>query len=173
MGVSCYACSSSKPTSSGKYTSIYTCQIKWQPVNLNTVNKKTGHLTQILVPWTSLLLSLYWWPFQFGVSAAWLVSSELTYPSVVPTGSCSRGGGVAVYAFDINQPSLSMPFYSVIGSISVFMALSVVFHSINSPDNSPLSHRVLGPLKHISLYENLPQPWYNSLWLTGLKALTN
>ena len=60
-----------------------------------------------------------------------------------PAGSPSRGGDVAVYVFDINQPSLPIPFYSVLVSISVFMALSTVFHSINSPDNSPLSHSVL------------------------------
>ena len=40
----------------------------------------------------------------------------------------------------INQPSLPTPFYPVLVSISVFMALSTVFHSINSPDNSPLSY---------------------------------
>ena len=34
-------------------------------------------------------------------------------------------------------------FYSVIVSVSFFMALSTVFHSVNSPDNSPLSHSVL------------------------------
>ena len=34
-------------------------------------------------------------------------------------------------------------FYSVLVSVSVFMALSTVFHSINFPDNSPLSHSVL------------------------------
>ena len=39
-----------------------------------------------------------------------------------------------------NQPSLPSPFYSVLVSIFVFMALSTVFHSINSPDNSPSSH---------------------------------
>ena len=37
---------------------------------------------------------------------------------------------------DINQPSLPTPFYSVLVSIYVFMALSTVFDSINSPDNS-------------------------------------
>ena len=47
------------------------------------------------------------------------------------------------YVFDINQPSLPIPFYSLLVSVSVFMALSAVFHSINSPDNSPLSHFVL------------------------------
>ena len=34
-------------------------------------------------------------------------------------------------------------FYSVLVSVSVFMALSTVFHSIDSPDNSPFSHSVL------------------------------
>ena len=50
---------------------------------------------------------------------------------------------VKVYVFDVNQPSLPTPFYSVLVSVSVFMALSTVFHSINSPDDSPLSPSVL------------------------------
>ena len=78
-------------------------------------------------------------------------------------GSPSRGGDVAVHVFDINQPSLSTPFYSVLVSISVFMSLSTVFHSTNSPDSSPLSHSVLpvvffcliAPFNYISLNENL------------------
>ena len=65
------------------------------------------------------------------------------FSPIVPTGSPSRGGDVAVYVFDINQPSLPTLFYSVLVSISVFMALSTAFHSINPPDNSPLSHSVL------------------------------
>ena len=32
---------------------------------------------------------------------------------------------------------------------------------------------LIGPFNHISLYESLPQPQCNSLWLTGLKAPTN
>ena len=70
--------------------------------------------------------------------------SCLSYPVIltVPTGSHSRGGDVAVYVFDINQPSLLTPFYSVLVSVSVFVALSTAFYSINSPDNSPLSHSV-------------------------------
>ena len=64
----------------------------------------------------------------------------------VPADSSSRDGDVAVYAVDINQPSLPTPFYSVLVSVSVLMALSTVFHSINSPDNSPLSHFVLSVL---------------------------
>ena len=61
----------------------------------------------------------------------------------VPAGSPSRGGDVVVYVKHLSQPSLPTNFYSVLVSISVLMALSTVFHSINSPDNSPLSHPVL------------------------------
>ena len=61
----------------------------------------------------------------------------------VPTDSPSRGGDATVNVYDINQPSLPTPFCSVLVSISVFMTLSTVFHSINSPDNSPFSHFVL------------------------------
>ena len=71
----------------------------------------------------------------------------------VLTGSPSRGGDVVVYAFDINQPSLPTPFYSALVSVSVFMALSTVFHSINSPDNSPLSRPIgmVGMLRFMPL----------------------
>ena len=41
-----------------------------------------------------------------------------------------------------SSPSFSS-FDSVLVSISVFMVLSTVFHSINSPDNSPFFHSVL------------------------------
>ena len=43
----------------------------------------------------------------------------------------------------ISQPSLPTPFHSVLASIYVFMALSTVFHSINSSDNFPFSDSVL------------------------------
>ena len=39
----------------------------------------------------------------------------------VPMGSPSNGGDVALYVFDINQPSLPTHFHSVLVSISVFM----------------------------------------------------
>ena len=52
-------------------------------------------------------------------------------------------GDAAVYVFDINQPSSPTPFHSVLVPVSVSMALSTVFHSINSPDNSSVSHSVL------------------------------
>ena len=71
---------------------------------------------------------------------------ELTHNGVclsVLAGSPLRGGDVAGYVFDISQPSLPTPFYSVRLSISVFMALSTVFHSIYSPNNSQICHSVL------------------------------
>ena len=96
----------------------------------------------------------------------------------VPAGSPSRGGDVAYYVLDINQLSLSTPFYSVLVSMSVFMALSTVFHSmINSPDNSPLSHSVLLvlflPYWSFQLYISLGKyPSALILWLTRLEAAT-
>ena len=90
---------------------------------------------------------------------------EGVYTKVL-VGSPSHGGDVTVYVLDINQPSLPTPFDSVPVSVSVFMALSTVFLSISSPDNSPLSHSVLPVLflpnwsfqLYVSLYESLPQP---------------
>ena len=73
--------------------------------------------------------------------------------------------GTLRFVTDINQPSLPTPPYSVLVPISVLMALSIVFHFINSPDNSPFSHPVLpvlslliGPFDYMSLYESLLQP---------------
>ena len=54
--------------------------------------------------------------------------------------------GMLRFMSDINQSSLPTPFYYVLESISVFVALSTVFHSINSPSNSPLSGSVLSVL---------------------------
>ena len=53
-------------------------------------------------------------------------------------GSPSRGWDVTISVKDINQLSLPSPFSSVLVSVSVFVALSTVFHSINAPDNSPV-----------------------------------
>ena len=61
----------------------------------------------------------------------------------VPVGSPSRGGDVTVCVFDINQPSLPTPFYSVLVPLFDFMALSTVFDSKNSLSSTLLSHSVL------------------------------
>ena len=76
----------------------------------------------------------------------WLNKNTMSESNVlpfVPVGSPSRCGDVTVCVYGINQPNLPTPFYSVLVTISVFMALLTVFYSINSPDNSPLSHSVL------------------------------
>ena len=73
--------------------------------------------------------------------------------------------GMLQFMSNINQPSLPTTFYSGLVSISVFMALSTVFHSTNSSDNSPFSDSVLPVLSlpywsfqlYIS-YESLLQP---------------
>ena len=63
------------------------------------------------------------------------------------------------------KPTELLFIYSVFVSVSVFMALSTVFHSINSPEDFPLSYSVLlillcliGPFNYIPLRESLPQP---------------
>ena len=73
--------------------------------------------------------------------------------------------GMLRFMCDMKQWSLLTPFYSVLVSISVFMALSTVFHSINHRDNSVfltlffLSYLCLiGPFNYISVYESLLQP---------------
>ena len=91
------------------------------------------------------------------------VHSRLSSPChCVLAGPPSHGEDVSVCVFDMNQPSLPTPLYSVLMSISVFMALSTVFHFIKSPDNSPLSHSVLrafiGPFNCVSLYESTLEP---------------
>ena len=64
--------------------------------------------------------------------------------------------GMLRFMPDITQPKLPTPFYSVLVSVPVFLALSTVFRSINSPDNALLSHSVLiGPFNYLSLYESL------------------
>ena len=79
----------------------------------------------------------------------WMLCFMLTHVPLnalfhVPMGSPSCGGDVVVCVYDTNSPSLPTPlFYSIHVSVSVFMALSTVFLSINSPDNSPLSQSVL------------------------------
>ena len=51
--------------------------------------------------------------------------------------------GMLRFLSDLNQPSLPTSFYSVLVSVSVYLALSTVFYPINFPDNSPFSDSVL------------------------------
>ena len=69
--------------------------------------------------------------------------------------------GMLLFMSDINQPSLPTPLYFILMSVSVFMALLTVFHSINYPNYSPLSYsiRPILFLPHWSF-----QLYYISLW---------
>ena len=69
------------------------------------------------------------------------------------TGSPSRGGDIVVYIFDINKPSSTIlflffffSFVVVLVPVSVIMALSSAFHSINTSFHSRLSHSALPAL---------------------------
>ena len=136
--------------------------------------------------------ALWWWSWYSaaGVLTLWLWCSLKGIVAVINMVFCHRCCGprglifmwwwCCGLCFWHKPTELAHSFYSVLVSISVFMALSTVFHFINSLNNSPLSHSVLpvffcliGPFNYISFHESLLQPWYNPLWLTGLKALTN
>ena len=97
------------------------------------------------------------------------------------TSSPSRSGDVVIHIFYINQPSLLTPF---LFCSCICFCLYEPFHCISlpidSPNNSLLSHSVLlvSSLPYWSfqlyiLYQSLLQPWYNPLWLTGLKVPNN
>ena len=70
--------------------------------------------------------------------------------------------GCYVWSLRHKPTELANSFYSVLVSVSVFMALSTVFNSLNSPDNSPLSHFVL-------LVLFLPH-WFFQLYISLLKS---
>ena len=96
-------------------------------------------------------------------------SSDQTLTSVV---------GMLWFMSDLNQSSLPAPFYSVLVSTSVFMALSTVFHSLNAPTTlcfltlffwSYFCH--IGPFSRIHLLIKVSLgPDITLCDLTGLKA---
>ena len=109
---------------------------------------------------------------------------QTRYPctmKTVPAGWPWRGVDVTVFVPDINQSSLPTSFYSVLGFISVFMALSTVFHSIHSPNNSVFSlcssARTSALLVHSIIYLCMkvsPSPYIILCAWQGLKHhLTN
>ena len=83
-----------------------------------------------------------------------VLKHDLTYGYLKLDGSPRahlRVVGILRFMSDINQLSLPTPFYSVSVSSYVLLALSTVFHSIHSPNNSPFSHSVLLHLPVLSL----------------------
>ena len=88
---------------------------------------------------------------------------------------------ITVYVSPCQVPSLPTPFYSVLVSLSVFMALSTVLHSIILPTALRFLTLFFSsfflPYWSFQLYIlcswKFIQPWYIPLWLTWLKAPTN
>ena len=145
----------------------------------SSVTATGGHLTvkAMGLRWPSWLFSdHHWWissqdyglqwpPWIFSDYHWWTPSQDYGLHWPVPTVSPSRGGDVTVHVYNRNQPSLPTPFCSVLVSTSGFMALSTVFHSINSrSDNCFLTQFfraylcLISSFNYISLYENLLQP---------------
>ena len=87
----------------------------------------------------------YWCLQSSSISSHWRATITLLYH--LPLRLFSRAHlhvmGMLRFMSEINQQSLPTSFYYVFVSVSVFMALSTVFHSINSRDNSPFSRSVL------------------------------
>ena len=97
------------------------------------------------VLWQDILLRYWkhWRHKDFGISASreryfWSLFMHVCMcVSVcvsVPAGSPSLDWDVTLYVLDVDQPSMS---------VCVFVALSTVFHFMNSPHNSSLSHSAL------------------------------
>ena len=119
--------------------------LKWTELNFLEA------LRSFSVPW-SLCSDVFVCLFNYSTCLAlsWsLVAHLVLHNCNVPAGLPSRGGDVAVYVFDIKQLSLPTPFFFflilffILFLCAIFMAFSTVFHSINFPQNSPLSHSVL------------------------------
>ena len=70
------------------------------------------------------------------------MSNTVSHRIIVSAGSPSRGGDVTV-CLRHKPIEIAHSFKSVLVFVSVFMALSTVFHSIISPVNSPFSRSVL------------------------------
>ena len=91
---------------------------------------------------------------------------------MVPAGTPSRDGDVKVCVFDINQPTLTTPFYSVLVSISLLWP----FHLYFNPEILPTTLRILilfsqsyfcltGSI-HLHFFQNLFRFFLCRLWLT-------
>ena len=94
----------------------------------------------------------------------------------VPAGTPSRGGDVRVYVLVINQPSLPALLFRSCVCCCLYSPFNCISFHKCSRQLSAFSllffwsyFCLFGPFNYISLYDNLPQPWYNPLWLTGLK----
>ena len=97
----------------------------------------------------------------------------------VPIGSPSRGRDVTVYVLNI-LTDRACPLFVFCSCVCfcVYGPFKCISFNKFSQEISAFSLCSSGltlpywSFQLISLYKSLPQPWYNPLWLTGLKALT-
>ena len=94
-----------------------------------------------------------------GWDGLWLPLLMLVNPSLLGFQWTHLRMGRCGLFFYTDQLSLHTPFYSVFVSISIFMALSTLFHSKHSPNNCPLSHSDL-------LLVLFPQYWSFQLYIS-------
>ena len=122
--------------------------------------------------------------FSFGWkywSHVYIYTSNYTeYIGVVLVGSLSCSGDVMVYVW--HKPTKLAHFLFIL-FLRLFLSLWH-FRLYFIPSILPTAFRLLtlffqsylclfGPFNFVFLCESLLQPWYNPLWLTGLKAPTN
>ena len=107
----------------------------WHIVVFVTVLHIVVFVTVLLIVVFVNAIYLWWWIDMFHTSSKPLILGSPQAQLLVVRMLC--------YVKDTNQPRLPTPFYSVLVPVSVFMALSTLFHSINSPNNSSLSHSIL------------------------------
>ena len=107
-------------------------EVRKKTLNL-TMELVTSRTVEEVIQVKSCAQPMHWW-----ISFVFVVCFSLSLSAGLP----SHGGDVTVYVW--HKPTeLAHSFLSCLLSIFVFMALSNVLHSINSPDNSPFSHSVL------------------------------
>ena len=148
---------------------MFICHWDWSR-RLESGPRQTEAVTEVLICFAESSVDVFF--FTKFVSISFLL---------VLAGSPSHGADAMVYLLDINQPSL--PTLSVL-FLCLFLSLWP-FQLYSIPRILPTFLRFLtlffwssyfcliDPFNYISLYEKLRQPWYNPLWLTGLKAPTN
>ena len=113
-------------------TECLTCGVAMEDAHLAFRKESRFSNTVYLRVWNRATCVLLLWPVHLPPPPV---------PRRVPAGSPSRCGDVAVYVFDINQPSSPTPFIFLCPFLS--FGPSTVFLSVTSPDSSPLPHSVL------------------------------
>ena len=157
----------------GRKILVSQTSISWILNQLNYI-PATKYTQNLTLTWRSYLthdVACHVYSYQYSYMGAHVL--------LVPAGSPSHSRDVAVYIFFLHKPAKlahSFLFWSCIYFClyGPFNCISFNKFSQQLPTFSLCSSFCLiGSFNYTSLYENLLQPWYNPLWLTGLKTPTN